>query len=114
MMLPHLHTRTTAVLMVIGGAGEFEIASPGVMAREEEEEGEGEDSMGNEKSSVQYEKIRAKMSVGDVIIIPSGHPISLIASGNETLQLAGFGISAKFNYMQFLVGKIFSLNLFIQ
>lgn len=108
-MLPHLHTRTTAVLMVIGGAGEFEIASPGVVAREEEEE----DSMGNEKSSVQYQKISAKMSVGDVIIIPSGHPISLIASGNETLQLAGFGISAKFNYMQFLVGKIFFLNLFI-
>lgn len=110
-MLPHLHTRTTAVLMVIGGAGEFEIASPGVVAREEEEE--EEDSTGNEKSSVQYEKISAKMSVGDVIIIPSGHPISLIASGNETLQLAGFGISAKFNYMQFLVGKIFFLNLFI-
>lgn len=106
MILPYHNTRATVVLVVIEGTGEFEMACPRAVARESQEE----DSMGNkkkkqEKSSVQYEQIRAELSQGGVLIIPPGHPISIIASEDKNLQLAGFGNNARYNYIQFLAGS---------
>ncbi|TMW80703.1 hypothetical protein EJD97_016452 [Solanum chilense] len=43
--------------------------------------------------------------VGDVLVIPAGHPITFIATGGSNLRLVGFGISAQNNKKNFLAGK---------
>ena len=45
---------------------------------------------------------KAKLSSGDVFVIPAGHPVAVKASSN--LDLLGFGINAENNQRNFLAG----------
>lgn len=106
--MPHYNSRTTVLCMVVEGEGEMEMACPHLSrqrrqrewGQEEEEEEEMQTSTGS-----RYQKVTARLSQGDVFIIPAGHPISVVASGNRNLKMVGFGVNAKNNERYFIAGK---------
>ena len=69
--------------------------------KENDEEEEQE-----EETSKQVQLYRAKVSPGDVFVIPAGHPVAINASLD--LNLIGFGINAENNQRNFLAGILYS------
>ncbi|PNX71401.1 convicilin, partial [Trifolium pratense] len=70
--------------------------------QEQREEDEEDEEEGQERS-IQVQRYRARLSPGDVFVIPAGHPIVVSASSN--LYLVGFGINAENNQRNFLAGE---------
>jgi mannose-6-phosphate isomerase-like protein (cupin superfamily) len=103
MIEPYHNTRSTELLVVVGGKGKVEMACPHLGRQSHDSNGNKEKK--HEKRSVQYQRISARLSVGDVFINPAGHPISIVSSGNENLKLVVFGVNARRNYKHFLAGK---------
>lgn len=98
MTAPYYNSKSTKLALVVGGSGYFEIACPHVSAQTKSQ-GSSRGRKGD-----QYEKIRGRLSVGDVFVVPAGHPVVMVATGESELQLASFGISGSFNQKQFLAG----------
>ncbi|KAI3847052.1 hypothetical protein MKW92_041559 [Papaver armeniacum] len=100
MLGPYYNTRSTKVLLVVEGNGrgrqEFE---------EEREQGQG----------VHYEKVSARLSPRSVFIVPAGHPVAIVASQNQNLQIVAFEINAQGNQRNFLAGthKLYPNNLVV-
>lgn len=117
MIVPYYNTRSTKLVVVVGGDGHFEMACPHIASQGQESEDKKEKEKKHESkekkekeresTSVEYQRISARFSVGDVFIIPAGHPISIVSSGNEDLQLLGIGVNALHNHKNFLAGKFF-------
>lgn len=51
-------------------------------------------------------QVTSELSPGDVLVIPVGHPITLVAKQNENLRMVGFRINAHENQRIFLVGEV--------
>ncbi|CAN4091292.1 unnamed protein product [Withania somnifera] len=109
MVLPYYNTRSTRLAMVVEGNGRFEMACPhlgrqgrGQWSRGESREQEQEQQ---EEGNVHYQKVRGTLNVGDVLVVPAGHPITFIATGGSNLRIAGFGVNAQNNKKNFLAGK---------
>ncbi|KAH0637167.1 hypothetical protein KY289_037082 [Solanum tuberosum] len=111
MVLPYYNTRSTSLVMVVEGNARFEMACPHLgrqgrgqrprgKRREQEQEQEQE-----QEGDVHYQKGCGNLKVGDVLVIPAGHPITFIATGGSNLRLVGFGINAQNNKKNFLAGK---------
>ncbi|KAI5649199.1 hypothetical protein M9H77_35204 [Catharanthus roseus] len=120
MIVPYYNTRSTKLVVVVGGDGHFEMACPHIASQGQESEDKKEKEKKHESkekkekeskekeresTSVEYQRISARFSVGDVFIIPAGHPISIVSSGNDDLQLLGIGVNALHNHKNFLAGK---------
>ncbi|XP_042482210.1 vicilin Jug r 6.0101-like [Macadamia integrifolia] len=110
---PYFNTRAVKVAVVVDGTGWFEMACPHYhpstsqsfeeqgrsrLQEEEEEEREGE-------SGPQYQKIRGQLSPGTVFVTLVGHPLVVLASNDENLQLVCFEINAEHNERIQLAGK---------
>ncbi|OIS98561.1 vicilin gc72-a, partial [Nicotiana attenuata] len=52
-----------------------------------------------------YQKVQGSLSVGDVMIIHAGHPITVLATGDSDLRMVGIGFNAHNNRMNFLAGR---------
>lgn len=102
MMAPNYNSRTTYIVLVEEGSGYFEIASPHM---------DSESNKKKESSTQGYEKVKSRLSKGDVFIVPAGHPIALVASENERIRAIGFGINAENNQRYFLAGQDNIINL---
>jgi len=105
MVAPHYNSRSTKLVFVVGGNGRFEMACPHLAAQSEQGSRRWKEKRGEIKTDVHYQRVDARLSVGDAFIIPAGHPIAIIASQDSNLQLASFGIKGSNNYKYFLAGK---------
>nr|P13915.1 RecName: Full=Convicilin; Flags: Precursor [Pisum sativum]CAA29695.1 unnamed protein product [Pisum sativum] len=94
LMLPHYNSRAIVVLLVNEGKGNLELLG----LKNEQQEREDRKERNNE-----VQRYEARLSPGDVVIIPAGHPVAISASSN--LNLLGFGINAKNNQRNFLSGS---------
>lgn len=102
MMAPHYNSRTTYIVMVEEGNGYIEMACPHLGSQSHTK---GNRKEGQQRRSVSYKKVRFNLSKGEVCVIPSGHPVVLVASENENLKAVGFGINARNNQVNFLAGR---------
>nr|CAA96513.1 convicilin precursor [Vicia narbonensis] len=93
LMLPHYNSRAIVILLVNEGKGNLELVG---LKNEQQEQREREDEQ-------QVQRYEARLSPGDVVIIPAGHPVAVSASSN--LNLLGFGINAENNQRNFLTGS---------
>ncbi|KAL5078168.1 hypothetical protein RYX36_017152 [Vicia faba] len=103
LLLPHYNSRAIVIVTVNDGNGDFEL----VGQRNENQQGQRkeddeEEEQGEEEINKQVKNYKAKLSRGDVFVIPAGYPIAIKASSN--LDLLGFGINAKDNQRNFLAG----------
>ncbi|KAL5078170.1 hypothetical protein RYX36_017154 [Vicia faba] len=103
LLLPHYNSRSIVIVIVNDGNGDFEL----VGQRNENQQGQRkeddeEEEQGEEEINKQVKNYKAKLSRGDVFVIPAGHPVAIKASSN--LDLLGFGINAKNNQRNFLAG----------
>ncbi|KAK2384712.1 vicilin seed storage protein [Trifolium repens] len=104
LLLPHYNSRATVIVTVVEGKGEFELVGHrNENQQEQREENEEEEEEEQERSRSQVQRYRARLSPGDVFVIPAGHPIAVSASSN--LYLVGFGINAENNQRNFLAGE---------
>lgn len=93
---PYYNSRATKIAVVVEGNGYFEMACPHLSSSPPGSTG---------RSSGRYQKVRAKLSRGDVIVAPAGHPIAAVASGDENLQILCFKINARNNEKVLLAGR---------
>nr|prf convicilin [Pisum sativum] len=94
LMLPHYNSRAIVVLLVNEGKGNLELLG----LKDEQQEREDRKERNNE-----VQRYEARLSPGDVVIIPAGHPVAITASSN--LNLLAFGINAENNERNFLSGS---------
>ncbi|XP_058766995.1 vicilin-like [Vicia villosa] len=104
LLLPHYNSRAILIVTVNEGNGDFEL----VGQRNENHQGrrkedDEEEEQGEEEINKQVQNYKAKLSQGDVFVIPAGHPVAIRASSN--LNLLGFGINAENNQRNFLAGE---------
>ncbi|XP_058768775.1 vicilin-like [Vicia villosa] len=104
LLLPHYNSRAIVIVTVNEGNGDFEL----VGQRNENQQGlkeedDEEKEQGEEEIRKQVQNYKAKLSTGDVFVIPAGHPVVVKASSN--LNLLGFGINAENNQRNFLAGE---------
>ncbi|KAK3042187.1 hypothetical protein RJ639_001307 [Escallonia herrerae] len=103
MIAPYYNTKSTRLVLVVEGSGRFEMACPELASQSQGSQGRREQETG--ERGAHYQKVGGRLFVGDAFVIPAGHPIAIVASQNENLQLVGFGINAQNNQKNFLAGK---------
>ncbi|CAL0302853.1 unnamed protein product [Lupinus luteus] len=94
LLLPHYNSKAIFIVAVDEGEGNYELVGIRDQQRQQDEKEE-------EKEEVR--RYSARLSQGDIFVIPAGHPISINASSN--LRLLGFGINADQNQRNFLAGS---------
>lgn len=99
--MPNFNSRTTLIVTVNEGKGEFELVGQRIENRQEKREEYEQE----EERKQQVQRYRARLSPGDVYIIPAGHPTVVTASSD--LSFLGFGINAENNQRNFLAGKLY-------
>lgn len=103
MVAPHYNSKSMKIAVVLDGQGGFQMACPHLSSSsrrsgrwsEREEERKGERT---------YQKIRGRLSRGVVFVVPAGHPFSVFASPNHSLQIVCFEVNAYGNTKYFLAG----------
>ena len=108
MILPHYNSRSTVVLVINEGKGHLELVghkSEQQEQREEEDDRQEQDE--EEVRNFEVQRYNARLSPGDVVIIPAGHPVAINASSN--LNFLGFGLNAENNQRNFLAGILYNI-----
>ena len=100
LLLPNYNSRAIVIVTVTEGKGDFELVGQRNENQGKENDKEEEQE---EETSKQVQLYRAKLSPGDVFVIPAGHPVAINASSD--LNLIGFGINAENNERNFLAGE---------
>ncbi|XP_045793038.1 vicilin-like [Trifolium pratense] len=103
LLLPHYNSRATLIVTAVEGKGEFELVGQRNENQQEQREEDEEDEEEGQERSRQVQRYKARLSPGDVFVIPAGHPVAVSASSN--LYLVGFGINAENNQRNFLAGE---------
>ncbi|ERN01579.1 63 kDa globulin-like protein [Amborella trichopoda] len=94
----------------IRGGGEQERSRRGQRARRQPREQEQEEREKGQGQKIKYHKIRSHLMRGDLFIAPPSHPIAILASQEENLQIICFEINARRNGKYYLAGKNSILN----
>uniref|UniRef100_Q9SPL4 Vicilin-like antimicrobial peptides 2-2 n=1 Tax=Macadamia integrifolia TaxID=60698 RepID=AMP22_MACIN len=102
MMGPFFNTRSTKVVVVASGEADVEMACPHLSGRHGGRRG---GKRHEEEEDVHYEQVKARLSKREAIVVPVGHPVVFVSSGNENLLLFAFGINAQNNHENFLAGR---------
>ncbi|KAL5702233.1 hypothetical protein ACHQM5_027474 [Ranunculus cassubicifolius] len=106
MLGPFYNSRSTKIAMVVRGEGSFEMACPHMSQQQQGQQRQEQGQQGQESSpqggqrgsgSTSYQKVRARVSQGDVYVVPAGHPIATVASNNQNLEVVCFEINAQNN-----------------
>nr|CAR78994.1 convicilin storage protein 2 [Lotus japonicus] len=98
--LPHYNSRSTVILVVNEGRGEFELVAQRKQQQQRRNEEDEEEE--EEQPRIEAQRFRARLSPGDVVVIPAGHPVAINASSD--LNFIAFGINAENNQRHFLAG----------
>ncbi|XP_024982165.1 vicilin-like antimicrobial peptides 2-2 [Cynara cardunculus var. scolymus] len=93
---PFYNTRATMVLVVPNGEGEFEMACPHLSEQH---------SRGGFGGRPSYEKVSSQLRRGTVVVVPAGHPVVIEATGNQNLEVIGFGLNSDRNEWFPIAGK---------
>ncbi|KAF9605090.1 hypothetical protein IFM89_013760 [Coptis chinensis] len=101
MIAPFYNSRSTKIAMVIRGSGYFEMACPHLSQQRGSSPRRGQEGSG----STSYAKVSARISHGDVYVVPAGHPIVTVASENQNLEVVCFDINAQDNQKNPLAGN---------
>ncbi|GER34274.1 vicilin-like protein [Striga asiatica] len=101
MVAPYYNSRSTKLVFVVGGNGQYEMACPH-LSDQSKHNSQGQKE---KQTGVHYERVSARLSIGDAFVIPAGHPIAILASQDSNLQLASFGIKGSFDQKHFLAGQ---------
>ncbi|XP_015868106.3 vicilin Jug r 2.0101 [Ziziphus jujuba] len=99
-MVPHHHSRSTLVGLVVEGSGHFEMVCPHFSSH-----GGDDDDDGNEEKNNRLQVNRAVFSPGDVFVVAAGHPISYIPDPYQNLTILEFGINGLNNHRNFIAGR---------
>ena len=78
---------------------------------QEQEQGQGQGSRGGSQQQ-SYEKVQARLRQGVVFVTPPGHPLTLVASNNQNLEVLCFEINARNNGRIALAGNQVITKLF--
>nr|7U1H_A Chain A, Allergen Len c 1.0101 [Lens culinaris]7U1H_B Chain B, Allergen Len c 1.0101 [Lens culinaris]7U1H_C Chain C, Allergen Len c 1.0101 [Lens culinaris] len=103
LLLPNYNSRAIVIVTVNEGKGDFELVGQRNENQQEQREENDEEEGQEEETTKQVQRYRARLSPGDVLVIPAGHPVAINASSD--LNLIGFGINAKNNQRNFLAGE---------
>ncbi|PON55226.1 Bicupin, oxalate decarboxylase/oxidase [Parasponia andersonii] len=95
MTAPAYNSRATKISFVVDGEGFFEMACPHVSS----EQG------GGGRSRHSFERVTGRLRRGVVFVVPAGHPLTAITSGNTNLQILCFEVNAKGNVKYPLAGR---------
>lgn len=108
-MLPHFNSKAIVVIVVAEGEGKIELVGLRKQEKEEQEEEEEEEEAEEEQEQeqegrkIKIKRITAKLSQGDVFVVPAGHPVAISASSD--LHLLGFNLNYENNQRNFLGGR---------
>ncbi|KAF8394381.1 hypothetical protein HHK36_020589 [Tetracentron sinense] len=103
MLGPFYCSKATKVAVVVEGTGYFEMACPHMSSGQQgRQEGGGSQ---RQEGGAHYQKVSARLSPGVVYVVPAGHPVVAVASGDQNLQILCFDINAKDNEKYHLAGK---------
>ncbi|KAL5715053.1 hypothetical protein ACHQM5_016934 [Ranunculus cassubicifolius] len=104
MARPFYNSRSTKIAMVANGNEFFEMACPHMSQQGQGQEGSPRGGQRGSGSST-YQKVRARVSRGDVFIVPAGHPFVTVASTDQNLEVVCFEINAENNERLPLAGN---------
>jgi hypothetical protein len=124
MIAPGYSTHADKLLVVLDGSGYFEMACPHLSSsgrspsprrerghggrewgREEEEEEEEAEQEGGQQKSRGYKQVKSRIREGSVVVIPAGHPTTLVAGEDKNLAVLYFSVNARHDEKVFLAGS---------
>ncbi|KAL5717599.1 hypothetical protein ACHQM5_010581 [Ranunculus cassubicifolius] len=99
MARPFYNSRSTKIAKVANGNGFFEMACPHMSQQGQGQQGQEGSPRGGQRGSGSstYQKVRARVSRGDVFIVPARHPFVTVASTDQNLEVVCFEINAENN-----------------
>ncbi|KAL5060579.1 hypothetical protein RYX36_032183 [Vicia faba] len=104
LLLPNYNSRAIVIVTFNEGKGDIELVGQrNENQQEKREENDKEEEQKEEEISKQVQRYRARLSPGNVFVIPAGHPYAINASSE--LNLIGFGINAENKQRNFLAGE---------
>ncbi|WCJ21566.1 Conglutin beta 2 [Euphorbia peplus] len=97
---PFYHSKATKIAIVLDGEGYIEMAAPHISGRSEH-------GSSSERPSEQggYEKVSSNLRPWTVFVVPAGHPVATVASGNKNLVILCFEVNAQGSNRYALAGK---------
>jgi len=103
MMVPFYNSKATKIAIVTNGRGYFEMACPHLASQQQER---GEEQRGErEEEQGRYKKVRSQVSENTVFVVPPGHPVAIVASREQNLEVVCFEVNAEGNRRTFVAGR---------
>ncbi|KAI4302859.1 hypothetical protein MLD38_038558 [Melastoma candidum] len=99
MIGPYFNSRVTVICIVTKGEGNLEMAFPLRRHSRTYNRGSGQ------QADQTYEAVRSGVQQGTVFVVPAGHPMVLLASENDNLQILLYEVNAEKNIRYPLAGK---------
>ncbi|KAK6937561.1 Cupin 1, partial [Dillenia turbinata] len=96
MQAPFYNSRATKLAVVVKGEGYFEMTCPHLSSSQSEREMDTHHHHEEEKR-VSYQKVRSPLMRCTVVVVPAGHPIAVVASQDQNLEIVCFEINAEDN-----------------
>ncbi|XP_027367623.1 beta-conglycinin, beta chain-like [Abrus precatorius] len=100
LLLPHYNSKAIVVLVVNKGKAKLELVGLKEQHQKQEQQQEEEEEQEGPRKVQSY---RAKLSEGDIFVIPASYPVAINASTD--FHLVAFGINAENNQRNFLAGE---------
>ncbi|KAL5704859.1 hypothetical protein ACHQM5_023229 [Ranunculus cassubicifolius] len=106
MVAPFYNSRATSLVMVMDGRGRFEMACPHLSSQgQEQQQQQQKQQEQGQRGSAHYQRVSAQLSPRNAFIVPAGHPVSIVASDDQNLQIVAFKLNAENNQRNYLAGK---------
>ncbi|XP_062112535.1 vicilin Cor a 11.0101-like [Humulus lupulus] len=102
MAAPFYNSRATKIAFVLDGEGYLEMACPHISS---EQGRRGSPWQGEKENRPEIQRVTGRLRRGVVFVVPAGHPVTTIASGNNNLQIVCFVVNAEGNVRYPLAGK---------
>ncbi|OMO85650.1 Cupin 1 [Corchorus olitorius] len=101
--VPHFNTKATFLVLVTEGSANVEMACPHLSRQSQSVEQEQEQQ--EEERSGEFKQVRAKLSAGDVFVVPAAHPVTYFTSQNQNFKAIAFGLNGPTTRRVFVAGK---------
>lgn len=103
---PYYNSRATKISVVLDGEGYFEMASPHLSSAGSRRHRGGGGFSERRKVGPTYQKVSGRLRRGVVFVTPAGHPVAVVASRHNNLQVLCFEVNAQGNIRFPLAGTI--------
>ncbi|CAN1233185.1 Vicilin Cor a 11.0101 [Linum perenne] len=92
---PFYNSKAMKIAYVVEGEGYLEMACPHISPS----------SSSHGSGQMTYGKVRSQLNKGTVFVVPTGHPVAMVASRHESLQIVCFAVNGQGNFKFSLAGK---------